>query len=756
MKKLLVVESPAKVPTITKFLGKDFLIVSTVGHIKDLPTKELGVSFDPENHLVLSYQTLANKQKVIDAIIAGARKCDTVYLAPDPDREGEIIAWHVFDEIKQHAPSVKSIYRIAFNEITKQAVTEAITSPREINNSLVAAQQARRVLDRWVGYQASPILWRKVARGLSAGRVQSVALKLICTREEALRAFVAEEYWTIDGAFSIDSHTISAELAKIGAKKAELATEKQVQNISPKIMQGIWTVGSVKDTTRSRKPLAPFTTSTLQQAGYNQLGFSVQYTMQIAQKLYEGIPLQDESPTALITYMRTDSTRIAESAITDVRTYIKKEFSASYLPGKAHVYAKKSASQDAHEAIRPIDIKIEPSMIKSYVDAKTYKLYELIWKRFVACQMSPAVYAQRQITFIDEERFTFRASGSVLTFDGYLAVYDEKDEEDAKQALPPDLTTGASVTLQSIKPKQHFTQPPARYTEATLVKELEKENIGRPSTYATIMKTIQARDYTHLDEKKRFVPTDLGMQVTRLLETYLTKIMDINFTAEMEENLDKIARGEIARDEVLHTFYKDFSQMIESFGQQKIDKTVETTQFGCGTAGCEGKLLVKIGKGGQFLGCSKFPECAYTANFSRTEKGEIQLLERTQKLLDEKCTACGKNLQERHGKFGAFVSCSGYPACKYVQQQKTVASCPGCEKGKLTKRFWKQGTFWGCENYPTCAFRIPSDIAEKPCPACQYPFMKKIKSKTDEPSEGRLACASPDCKHMITEQESDK
>ena len=542
MKKLLIVESPAKIKTISKFLGKDFVILSTVGHIKDLPARELGIELHPSETnpgtIGITYTVLEKKEKVIADICKAARTADAIFLAPDPDREGEIIAWHIAQEIAKVVKNPNVMHRITFNEITKTAIQDAIEHPTAIDENKVAAQQARRILDRLVGYEVSPILWRKIRKGLSAGRVQSVALKLICERETAIRDFKAEEYWSIVGYFTYEKSTFTAQLTQVNKKKIDITDEKSAQAIVDKAKVGSYQVESIKDSKRQRAAAAPFITSTLQQAAYNSLGFSVQKTMQVAQKLYEGIPLEDSStPEALITYMRTDSPRIADTAITQVRSFIKNLFGDAYLPGKTLLYAK-SKGQDAHEAIRPINVTVTPDYVRKYVSADEAKLYELIWKRFVACQMKPAEYAQRAVTIQSDNNLTFKVTGSTLMFDGFLKVYQEQEDEDTedetKVSLPKGLSEKSNLGLEKITPKQHFTQPPARYTEASLVKELEKEGIGRPSTYATIMKTIQTRAYTSLDTKKKFMPTDLGMAVTKILTENLPQIMNTKFTANME------------------------------------------------------------------------------------------------------------------------------------------------------------------------------------------------------------------------------
>ena len=745
-KKLLIVESPAKIKTIGKFLGKDYKIMSTVGHIKDLPKKNIGIHLN--DSIELEYVVLQDKEKVIADICKQAQTADEIFLAPDPDREGEIIAWHIGKEIENVIDDPKKIHRITFHEITKPAVTEAIDHPQEIDMQKVAAQQARRVLDRWVGYEVSPILWRKIAKGLSAGRVQSVALKLICEREDAIRKFKPQEFWSIDGLFVTPKNsTFSAGLTHISNKKINLKNEKETQAIVKEIKKESYHIASIKDKQQSKKPAAPFMTSSLQQAAYTKLGFSVKKTMQIAQNLYEGIPLNDpQNPIALITYMRTDSPRISNTAIQQVRSYIKDAIDTKYLPKTAHSYTKKSKSQDAHEAIRPINVELTPDQVKKFATRDQARLYELIWKRFVACQMKPALYAQRQIE-IQGGKFIFKVTGSTLIFDGFLKVYrTEEDEKEKETTLPRDLQEKEPLTLKKLEPKQHFTQPPARFTEASLVKELEKESIGRPSTYATILTTIRARQYTMLDEKKKFVPTELGFIVTKMLTKNLPNIMDTKFTAHMEANLDKIAEGKLDRDVLLRNFYTNFEKNLEAFREKKTKKNIEL-EMKC--PDCKkNNLTIRIGKTGEFIGCTGYPDCSFTSNFTRLEDGTIKLIAtQTQELLDEKCPQCGKQLRRIIGKFGPFIACSGYPECKYIKQKKASFPCP-LDKGDVLEKRWKGKTFWGCSNYPNCKFSIFGDIEEIPCPQCNAPFLTKRTLK----DRIILQCHNTECKYIIEKE----
>lgn len=736
MKKLLIVESPAKIKTIAKFLGKEFHLISSFGHVKDLPQRKLGVKLGPP--LELEYDVLEGKKKVITDILKEARTSDEVFLAPDPDREGEIIAWHIGQEIAKATKNKAKIHRIAFNEITKSAVQQAIENPGSIDLQKVAAQQARRVLDRWVGYEVSPILWRKIQKGLSAGRVQSVALRLIVERENEIVTFKPQEYWSINGTFAHQSEPFIAELTHIGKKKVEIGSQQEAGIIVNGLKKESFTIDAIQDKTRKKNPAPPFMTSSLQQTAYNRLGFSVQKTMQLAQTLYEGVSIEG-SPVALITYMRTDSLRLSQTALDQARTFITQHYGQTYVPEKAPIYTKAQA-QDAHEAIRPIDVNYTPERVKGYLEHDAAKLYSLIWHRFVACQMNPAEYAQRQVNIIGGT-YTFKVTGSTLIFDGFLKIYKPDDDEDEKKIkLPKGLKEKDAVVLQKIDPKQHFTQPPPRYTEGSLVKELEKEGIGRPSTYAAILQTIRKRSYTTLDDKKRFVPTDLGKTVTETLIKNLPQIMNINFTAHMEEDLDKVAEGTMQRDNLLNEFYTQFSKDLTLFkGTEK--RSAEPTSLQCPQ--CKQHVLViRTGKTGQFLGCAGYPKCTFTSNFTRNSDGTIVLapIEKP-KLLETVCPQCGKPLQERRGRFGLFIACSGYPTCKYTQPVKAQFACPLC-KGDVIQKRWRGGVLWGCSHYPKCTFAVFGDIENAPCPQCALPFLTKKISKDGTVT---LACWSKEC-----------
>ncbi len=743
--KLLIVESPAKIKTISKFLGSDFKIMSTFGHVKDLPPKKLGISRDEkDNHIELEYVPIKDKAKTIAEICKQASRSGEVYLASDPDREGEIISWHIGQEIAKVFSDKSKIYRITFNEITKPAILAAIDDKSTVNMKMVRAQQARRILDRWVGYEVSPILWKKLSKGLSAGRVQSVALLLICNREEEILNFKPEEYWTITGKFKFQDSTIDAELFKIKNKEFKLSNKEIVDKTVALIKKENYKIQKITEQKKARNPLAPFMTSTLQQDAYNKLGFSVEKTMMIAQKLYEGLPLSDpDKPEALITYMRTDSLRLSDTALNSSRDYISQKFGSDYLPKEANIYSKKGA-QDAHEAIRPINVEITPQKVSQYLSKDHAKLYGLIWQRFVACQMNPAQYFQRQV-LIDGGDYLFKATGSTLVFDGFLKVYQAKSPEDDELTIPKGIKESDSLSLEKLDPKQHFTKPAPRYNESSLVKELEKQGVGRPSTYATIISTIQKRKYVDKDQK-RFVPTELGKAVIKMLVEHLPDIINVSFTAKMEEDLDKIAEGKIKRDDVLNEFYEPFKKDLATWLGKDTKKEALKTNIKCPE--CGELLVIRFGKAGEFLGCSKFPTCNFTSQFKKDEQGNIELVKTEEpSKSDIKCPNCGKNLVQKIGRFGPFYACPGYPECKYIHQEALTMACPEC-KGKIVKRVSKRGAFWGCSNYPKCKFVIPGDVKEEKCPKCKSPYLLKRKDK-----EGNITLSCPNKECDFTKQE---
>ncbi|PCI74279.1 DNA topoisomerase I [Candidatus Dependentiae bacterium] len=739
--KLLVVESPAKIKTISKFLGKDFVIAATFGHVKDLPENKLGIDLDEKKKSIsFEYVVIKDKEKVINEICKKAQKCSEIYLASDPDREGEIISWHIGQEIERVMKDKATIHRIVFNEITKKAVEKAIENKSIVDIDKVAAQQSRRALDRWVGYEVSPILWKKIGKGLSAGRVQSVALLLVCNREEEIQSFKPVESWSIQALLGAGSDEVEAEAFKQNGKALSIKNKEQADKILADLKKASYVVDDIIEKERLKNPAAPFMTSTLQQDAYNKLGFPVERTMQTAQKLYEGIPLSDKStPEALITYMRTDSTRIADSAIDDVRSFISKEFGEKYLPKKAQVYEKKSG-QDAHEAIRPIDVSLHPSFVAKYATPEQAKLYDLIWKRFVACQMAQALFFQRTV-HIKADSYLLKLTGSTLMFDGFLKVYlVEEDDADKSKIIPRSIVKGLALDLKNVAGKQHFTQPPARYTEATLIKELEKKGIGRPSTYVAIMLTIQKRKYV-TREKKRFIPSELGRAVSALLVECFPDIFNVTFTASMEEDLDKIAEGDKTKEELLFSFYKKFSADMEALGEVKRGRASIPANLDCPE--CETPLSIKFGKTGEFVGCSGYPECKFTSNFKRSEDGLVELVAAAEVVVsDIECPQCGKNLVYKRGRYGEFLACPGYPECKYIYQETLKMPCPKCSK-KVTQRSWKKGKFWGCAGYPDCKFAIFGEVEETPCKKCDalYHVVNKQRDGTT-----KLSCPTQGCK----------
>lgn len=662
-KALVVVESPAKAKTIEKFLGKDYVVKASMGHLRDLPKSQFGV--DIENNFEPKYINIRGKGELIKNLKEAAKKADKIYLATDPDREGEAIAWHLAHLLSL---SDKEKCRIEFNEITKQAIQKAIKSPRKINLERVDAQQTRRILDRIVGYKLSPLLWRKVRKGLSAGRVQSVAVRIICDREKEIEAFISEEYWTIDAKLKNKPKAalFSAQLAKIEGVKAVISNQSEAQDITQKLESEIFVIRDVKRRERKRNPYPPFTTSSLQQEAVKKLGFTTKKTMMLAQQLYEGLEIGSKGSVGLITYMRTDSTRISTEAQQEARKFIAEAFGDIYLPAKAPVYASKNNAQDAHEAIRPTYIEMTPDSLGQFLTRDQLKLYKLIWSRFVASQMAAAIYDTLSVD-IGAGIYEFKASGSQLKFPGFLAVYaDKKDDENAeKDVLLPELKVGEQLILQKINAEQHFTEPPPRYTEATLVKALEEKGIGRPSTYSPIIQTIVERGYVEKVDKK-FQPTELGFVVVDLLKKYFKDIVDVEFTAQMEACLDKIAEGDASKLEVLRDFYNPFSQVL---------------------------------------------------SYADKEIGHVEL---PQEVSDVKCEFCGKNMVVKHGRFGSFLACPGFPECKNTKPllKEMGVHCPKCGGMIVERKTKSRKKFYGCENYPECDFVTWDVPLKETCNLC--------------------------------------
>ncbi|MBU0501908.1 MAG: type I DNA topoisomerase [bacterium] len=690
-KNLVIVESPAKARTLKKFLGKDFEITACMGHIRDLPPKSLGVKV--ENNFEPNYKIIKGKEKIIADLKKAAQKAETVFLAPDPDREGEAIAWH----LKTILGDLKKIKRIEFHEITKEAVIRAVQNPREIDLNRVNAQQARRILDRLVGYKVSPILWKKVRKGLSAGRVQSVAVRLICEREEKINKFKAQEYWDILAKLSnAQQEGLSAKLiAKgeegLGVRPKEngkiITSEAEAKKIIADLTGAEYNVAKVTKKEQKRYPAPPFITSTLQQEASRKLGYSAKKTMMMAQKLYE---------EGHITYMRTDSVRIADEAEAAVRQYITEQFGKDHLPAQAIKYKKKKQAQDAHEAIRPTSVLKAPESLEKDLAPDQLKVYELIWKRFVACQMNPAIFDQTAIDIMAKD-YKFRATGSVLKYDGFMKVYlegDDDEEEKEAEGLIPALKTGEKLNLLGLSPMQHFTQPPARYNEASLVKELELRGIGRPSTYAPIISTIQARGYVE-KEGRALKPTEIGTTINGLLVKHFPNILNIKFTAHMEDDLDDVVAGKVVWTKTLKEFYGPFAKALAAADQnmKKIKKEIALDET---CPECGKQLVIRQGRYGNFIACSAFPKCKFT---KPTKEDEAQAA-------GEKCEKCGSPLVMKNSRFGSFLACSAYPKCKFTKSilKKINVQCPKCG-GELVERRTRHGKiFYGCINYPKCDY----------------------------------------------------
>ena len=691
---LVIVESPAKAKTISKFLGKSYIVKASMGHVVDLPRSQFGV--DVEQGFRPKYITIRGKGKILQELRAAAKKVDRVFLATDPDREGEAISWH----LAQSLGLPEEPNRIEFHEITQRAIQNALRNPRKLDLTKINAQQARRILDRLVGYELSPLLWAKVRRGLSAGRVQSAAVRLICDREAEIEAFRAEEYWTITGSFAKKGGLILlAKLAQIAGKKAEISDEKTALDAVEAMGKLKFKVQEVKAKERQRNPAPPFTTSTLQQEAARKLGFSSRKTMSLAQQLYEGLELGKEGSVGLISYIRTDSVRVAQEASLEAVETIKDRFGKEYLPAKPPVYKTKSAgAQEAHEAIRPTSPKRAPQDVKSFLTRDQYRLYQLIWNRFLASQMQPAVMDTISID-ISGGDFLFRATGSSIKFPGFLVLYQESlDEEVEEEGVLPEVKTGESLGLEKIEPKQHFTQPPARYSEAMLIRALEEMGIGRPSTYAPIIETILKRNYVNREEK-RFRPTELGQVVVELLKEYFPEIVDLTFTAEMEEKLDQVEDGDIEWEKILRDFYQQFSQEVEQ------------------------------------------------------AKKEIEHIQIADEVSEEVCEQCGRQMVYKYGRYGKFLACPGYPECKNTKpiRKETKVACPLCG-GKVIERKSKRGRrFFGCSNYPECTFTRWDAPAEEPCPTCGS-FCSITKNKQGQ----EIKCLKEGCGFEITQPKEQK
>ncbi len=746
---LVIVESPAKAKTIKKYLGKGYSVMASVGHVVDLPQRDLGV--DVENDFAPQYVVIRGKSKVLKKITDSAKSSDEVFLATDPDREGEAIAWHIADRIaratkgkgKGKKPEVK---RALFNEITSHAIKDAIKHPSELDTNLFEAQQARRILDRLVGYRLSPLLWDKVRRGLSAGRVQSVAVRIVCEREEEIEKFVSTEYWSVVANLEGSKPPpFEAKLAKIDGEDFSIGNEGDASRIVSEIESAAIRLAKITKKERRRNPAPPFITSKLQQEAARKLGFTAKKTMALAQMLYEGIELGEEGAVGLITYMRTDSVRVADSALADVRSYIESKYGRDSLPEKAIHYKGKKGAQDAHEAIRPTSCAYPPETVEQYLERDAFRLYDLIWKRFVASQMMPAVYDQTSFD-IEAGKYLLRATGQVLKFPGFIAVYIEgedeaKEKNEEENPTLPDLSEGETLKLLGIAPNQHFTQPPPRFTEASLVKELEEKGIGRPSTYASIMSTIQDKDYARKQEG-RFHPTELGKLVNELLVRNFPRILDVSFTAMMENELDEVEEGKRGWIATLKEFYGPFQEALAKAREQMRNVKREQVMTDVICEKCGNPMVIKWGRHGEFLACSNYPDCRNTKEFDRGEDGAIKVRETEE--TGEKCDLCGSPMLVKRGRFGEFLACSRYPDCKGTKSISTGIVCPECKKGHLVQKRTRGGrTFFGCDKYPNCKYALWDKPVEGPCPQCDFPILvEKYSKKTGETS---IACPQKEC-----------
>lgn len=756
-KHLVIVESPAKAKTIEKYLGKDYMVLASYGHVRDLPAKKGSVN--PEQHFAMTYSPIERNSRHIDMIAKHLKKADSLLLATDPDREGEAISWHVQELMRERGLlKDKAVQRIIFNEITKSAIQEAIHHPREIWMDLVNAQQARRALDYLVGFYLSPLLWKKIRRGLSAGRVQSPALRLIVEREEAIEAFVPQEYWRIQAQCEHEKNEFIARLTHYQQEKLQQFSITQAaqaltirDDLQSQAKDGLL-VEQVEKKQRKRNPSSPFTTSTLQQEAARKLGFTARKTMMVAQQLYEGIDI-GSGTMGLITYMRTDSVYLANEAVDEIRHYITNRYGEENCPKQPRQFKTKSKNaQEAHEAIRPTSIKRTPEMVKPSLTADQQKLYELIWKRTLACQMEQALIDTVTVDLSCGAGNLFRANGSTIVFPGFLSVYEEgKDDaqDEEKSAILPVLKVGEKVLLIDMMASQHFTEPLPRYSEASLVKALEEFDIGRPSTYAAIIHTLQQREYVSVD-KKRFVPTDVGRIVSHFLTHYFTRYVDYQFTAHLEDTLDAIARGEKEWVPVLEEFWQPFIEKIEAIDQQVQRKDVTTEALDEPCPQCEKPLAIRLGKRGRFIGCTAYPECDYTKdlNASGAEASEAEVV------VGRMCPDCGNELHIKNGRYGRFIGCSHYPNCRHIEPLEkpndTGVECPKCHEANLLQRKSRKGKiFYSCQEYPKCDYALWNEPMAKSCPRCAWPILTIKESKR----HGRqLICPHEGCGFTSSEE----
>lgn len=748
--KLVIVESPAKCKTIQKYLGKDTVVLASYGHVRDLLPKEGAV--DTANDFAMKYQVIDRNSKHVDAIAKAMKKADVLYLATDPDREGEAISWHLYELLKKRGTlKNKKTHRVVFHEITKQAVNEAVANPRELSMDMVNAQQARRALDYLVGFTLSPLLWKKVRRGLSAGRVQSPALRMIVERELEIEAFEPKEYWTIEADAALKKANFDAKLTHLQGKKLSQFTinnetgSAEAVAILTKAADGKLLVTNVSKKQRKRNPAAPFTTSTLQQEASRKLGFGAQRTMSVAQQLYEGVDT-GEGAVGLITYMRTDSVSLANEAVEELRGFIAEKYGAVAVPKAPQVYKTKSKNaQEAHEAVRPTSISRTPESLKSYLPADQHKLYTLIWQRTLASQMVHATMNTVAVDLGCGAGNTLRANGSTVVNPGFMSVYLEgKDDSksDKDERLLPVMEVGDVVDLKAVRPEQHFTEPPPRYSEASLVRSLEEHDIGRPSTYANIISTLLQREYVEL-EKKRFHPTDVGRVVGKFLVDHFTQYVDYGFTASLEGDLDAVSRGEKEWVPLLRNFWGPFKEQVETKDKevQRSDVTQELLDEDCPK--CGKKLSSRLGRSGRFIGCTAYPECDYTRNVD----GEETTASEPEVVADRKCPKCESDLWVRIGKYGKFIGCSSYPKCKHIesleQPTNTGVDCPQCKKGEILVRKSRRGKiFYSCSGYPECDYALWNEPVKEPCPDCEWPILT---TKTTKSRGAEKVCPQKSC-----------
>lgn len=749
-KKLIVVESPAKAKTMIKYLGKEFSALASYGHVRDLIPKQGAV--DTENDFAMKYDLIDKNRKHVDAITKEMKKAEELYLATDPDREGEAISWHLYEILKERGVlEDKPVHRVEFHEITKRAIQQAIENPRELSSNLVDAQQARRALDYLVGFNLSPLLWKKVRRGLSAGRVQSPALRLIVERELEIEKFEAREYWTIECDAKAGEKAFQAKLTYFDGQKLDqfdINNEnraKEVEQVISDNAKGKLNVIKVEKKQRKRNPYPPFTTSTLQQEASRKLGFSAKRTMMVAQQLYEGTEIEGEA-VGLITYMRTDSVNLAQEAVAEIRDLIEQRFGKDNLPEKPQTYKNKSKNaQEAHEAIRPTSALRVPDEIKKLLKPEQYKLYNLVWQRAVASQMIHALLDTMAFELEAGKGNIFRATGSTLVKPGFISVYQE-DEDDAKddgeQSLLPPLKEGDVVDVQELRKEQHFTEPPPRYSEASLVKTLEAHGIGRPSTYASIITTLVNREYVIL-EKRRFYPTDVGRVVIKFLSEHFRKYVDYEFTAKLEDDLDAVSRGEKKWKPLLKEFWTKFKSQVDS--KADVERPgVELLDEKCPK--CEKQVAKRLGRNGYFIGCTGYPECDYTRNVDDAPgtSNEPEIVE------DRKCPKCESDLVIKRGRYGKFIGCSSYPDCKHMEPlekpEDVGVECPQCKKGNMLKRKSRYGKiFFSCERYPDCKYAVWNRPIDEPCPDCNHPMLSIKVTKRKGPQK---VCPEKGCGYV--------